>query len=549
MSARSIGRPVKDRSAFPGKSMKLGIQSRLFLAFTGVIVLVVLAMMVAVNWSFQRGLGHYLDQVENQRLDKIAATLASAYGEAGDWSFIRHNLPMWASLLDQALGQSSRPAATPFPDGPSPRPRPSPSRPGIPPFSDHGDREPTFHPPNTPPDPFLIRQQIAEEGHRAPGAPPGPPSALHRPPLRPPPSTSDFRLRLRLLDQNDQPVFGPRDVDEAETRREVTWKGQTIGFLALRQNSEIFDELAEGFELEQRRTYLLITLLALLLAATAAMLLARRLLEPVRQLAAGARALGSGAYDTRIETDRTDEFGLLAEDFNRLALALARNEEVRRQWIADISHELRTPLAVLRSEIEALVDGIRQATPERLQSLHQEVVNLSELVNDLYELALSDIGALDYRHEPLDLATVIQQVSEGFRPRLAEKGLTLLNRVDHPLPMKGDGRRLQQLFTNLMENSQRYTETGGRIEILVLGENGECQIVVQDTDPGVPGNALPQLFDRLYRVDKSRSRQMGGAGLGLAICRNIVTAHAGRIEACQSPLGGLAIHIWLPLSR
>ena len=523
--------------------MKLGIQSRLFLAFTGVIVLVVLAMMVAVNWSFQRGLGHYLDQVEMQRLEKIASTLASAYGEAGDWSFIRHNPRMWTSLLDQALGQSNRPAANPFPGRP-PRPlRPSTASPGIPPFPDHGDQD---APSGTPPVPFPVREQIAEEGHRVPG---GPPSGLHHPPGRPPPNTSDFRLRLRLLDQDNQPVFGPPNVGEAEIRHEVIWQGQTIGFLALRKNSEIFDELAEGFELEQRRTYLLITLLALLLAATASMFLARRMLKPVHQLAAGARALGSGAYDTRIDSDRTDEFGLLAEDFNRLALALARNEEVRQQWIADISHELRTPLAVLRSEIEALLDGIRQATPERLQSLHQEVVNLSELVNDLYELALSDIGALDYRHEPLDLASVIQQVSEGFVPRLAGKSLTMLNRVDQPLPLNGDARRLQQLFTNLLENSLRYTDPGGRIEILVLGENGECEIVVQDSDPGVPNKALPHLFDRLYRVDKSRSRQLGGAGLGLAICRNIVTAHAGRIEARQSPLGGLAIHIWLPLSR
>ena len=119
--------------------MKLGIQSRLFLAFTGVIVLVVLAMMVAVNWSFQRGLGHYLDQVEMQRLEKIASTLASAYGEAGDWSFIRHNPRMWTNLLDQALGQSSRPAANPFPGRP-PRPlRPPTSQPGIPPFPDRVD--------------------------------------------------------------------------------------------------------------------------------------------------------------------------------------------------------------------------------------------------------------------------------------------------------------------------------------------------------------------------------------------------------------------------
>ena len=365
-------------------------------------------------------------------------------------------------------------------------------------------------------------------------------------PLR---GTGDFRLRLRLLDENDHPVFGPREVDGAETRRDIVWQDQVVGYLVLRKSSEIVDELAEGFELDQRQTYILITLLALLLATAASMVLARRLLKPVHQLAAGARALGSGAYGTRIETSRTDELGRLAEDFNRLALTLARNEEIRQRWIADISHELRTPLAVLRSEIEALVDGIREATPDRLQSLQQEVINISELVNDLYELALSDIGALDYRREPLDLAEIIEQTAEAFGPRFAASGLTLHNRVDHPLPMLGDRRRLQQLFTNLLENSQRYTQPGGRVEIVPEKANGECKLVLQDSAPGVPDEALGQLFDRLYRVDKSRSRQLGGAGLGLAICRNIVDAHSGHIEAGHSPLGGLAIHIRLPLNR
>jgi two-component system sensor histidine kinase BaeS len=526
--------------------MKLGIQSRLFLAYSSVILIVVLAMMVAVNWSFQRGLGDYLHQVENERLDKIAATLASAYGEVGDWSFIRHNPRVWSILLDQALGQSGTAPKRVFPhpsESSSARLRPGPPPPG----SDDERMSPSDLPPaprDSPPFP----------GSNA--DPPVDAAGLNHPPrpgmhgrAMPPHGASDFRLRLRLLDGNDHPVFGPPDAGGAETRRDVNWHGQKVGYLVLRENSEIVDELAEGFELDQRRTYIFIALLALLLAMVASMILARRLLKPVHEVAAGARALGSGAYETRIETTRTDELGLLADDFNRLALTLAQNEEVRQRWIADISHELRTPLAVLRSEIEALVDGIREPTPDRLLSLKQEVLSISELVNDLYELALSDIGALDYRREPLDLAEIIAQSTDAFGSRFTAGGLTLHNAVEHPLPMIGDHRRLQQLFTNLLENSQRYTRSGGRVEIVVEHANGECHIVVQDSDPGVPDEALPQLFDRLYRVDKSRSRQLGGAGLGLAICRNIVSAHSGHIEAGHSPLGGLAIHIRLPLNR
>lgn len=494
--------------------MKLGIQSRLFLAYSSVIMLVLLTMMVAVNWSFQRGLGDYLHKVEAERLDKIATTLANSYAEFGDWSFVFHNDVAWTRLLDQALGQvSTLPAARP-----SARPHPPPRRPG--------------------PASAIGTAADAPDMSRPP--PPG---------LRPPPGTSDFRLRLRLLDHDHEPVFGPPTADGEETRRDIVWRGQTVGYLALRKDSDIVDELAEGFELDQRRTYILITLLALLLATAASMILARRLLKPVRQLAAGARALGAGAYDTRIETTRSDELGMLAGDFNRLALALAENERSRQRWIADISHELRTPLAVLRSEIEALVDGIRETTPGRLQSLRQEVINITGLVKDLYELALSDVGALDYRREPLDLADVIGQTAQAFESRFAASGLVLHNGIDRSLPVLGDGRRLQQLFTNLLENAQRYTQSGGRVEILLDGVNGECHIVVQDSAPGVPDEALARLFDRLYRVDKSRSRQLGGAGLGLAICRNIVDAHSGRIEAAHSALGGLAIHIRLPLDR
>ena len=290
----------------------------------------------------------------------------------------------------------------------------------------------------------------------------------------------------------------------------------------------------------------MIAALALLLSALVSLLLARRLLRPIRRITAGAKALGAGRYTTRIPADRGDELGRLAQDFNHLAAALERNEQARRQWVADISHELRTPLAVLRGEIEALLDGVRQASEDRLKSLHGEVLDLGKLVDDLYELALSDLGALDYRREPLDLAEVIEETVEGFQRRFGAKGLALVNRVQGPLPLTGDDRRLRQLFTNLLENSQRYTDPGGRLVISVAVVDGWYRLLLEDTSPAVPDQALGRLFERLYRVDKSRSRNLGGAGLGLAICRNIVTAHGGRIEAAHSSLGGLALTVRLP---
>ncbi len=379
-------------------------------------------------------------------------------------------------------------------------------------------------------------------------APPPPPRDFRG--AQPPRDPLDLRPRLRLFDADGVVVFGRPAREGEELRRPIPWQGETVGFLALAPSGMVTDELALGFQAGQRRTYALIAVLALLLSALAALLLARRLLRPIRRITAAAKALGAGRYATRIQSDRSDELGRLARDFNHLAAALERNEQTRRQWVADISHELRTPLAILRGEIEALLDGVRQLSAQRLQSLHGEVLGLGKLVDDLYELALSDLGALDYKRETLDLAEVIDETVEGFRRRFAAKGLQLVNRVQGPLPLTGDPRRLQQLFTNLLENSRRYTDPGGRLEITLDAAKGEADgcyhLLLQDTAPGVPDQALPRLFERLYRVDKSRSRSLGGAGLGLAICRNIVAAHGGHIEAADSTLGGLALRIRLP---
>jgi two-component system sensor histidine kinase BaeS len=260
--------------------------------------------------------------------------------------------------------------------------------------------------------------------------------------------------------------------------------------------------------------------------------------------------LTAGKYDMRIPATSSDELGQLARDFNTLSLTMEKNEQARRHWVADISHELRTPLSVLRGEIEAMQDGVRAISPEGIGTLHGEVMKLSRLVHDLYELSLSDIGALTYRMTDLDLGDVLNQALELVRQEFADKNIALEEDVPagRGFPMFADPERLHQLFSNLLENSFKYTDPGGRLLIRVERQGATATVHFQDTAPGVIETETGKLFDRLYRVEGSRNRDTGGAGLGLSICRNIVEAHKGTIEALPSPLGGLWVKVELPLN-
>ncbi len=238
----------------------------------------------------------------------------------------------------------------------------------------------------------------------------------------------------------------------------------------------------------------------------------------------------------------------LASNFNRLADTLARNEQLRRQWIVDISHELRTPLAVIGGEVEALLDGIRKPSPERLTSLHSDIRSLSTLVDDLHQLSLADQASLQLTLTDVNLYDLVSNLRVLVEPRMADKPLTLvLEAASHPrLSMLADRERLIQLFSNLLENSLRYTNEGGVVRLRLQAHEQTLTLEVQDSAPGVPESDLTKIFERLYRVDRSRSRSVGGSGLGLAICQQIVEAHGGQISADSSPLGGLCIRIELP---
>lgn len=264
---------------------------------------------------------------------------------------------------------------------------------------------------------------------------------------------------------------------------------------------------------------------------------------------------------------RKDEVGELAIGFNFLLARLneitgqklaaerlraeeqARMEVSLRQWMADTSHELRTPIAVLRAQIEAFQDGVNPVDARTLGILHGEVMGLSRLVDDLHVLARSDVGHLDCRLDPMAPLDLLEDVVDVFRERLATAGLAVewAERPEAEPIIAGDPGRLRQVFSNLIENSRRYTDPGGRLRLGGRIEGDRLAIRFEDSAPGVPPNDLPHLFERFFRVDGSRSRVGGGSGIGLAVSESIVTAHGGTIEAAPSALGGLCIDVFLPV--
>jgi two-component system sensor histidine kinase BaeS len=365
-------------------------------------------------------------------------------------------------------------------------------------------------------------------------------------PSMPPPG---LRTRLWLLDEQRQIIGGLEAPPADNFSRPVLVGGKTVGWVVSSQPSILTRDADRRFVNEQLSTIWRLAMLAVGVAAIVALVLARGLLAPLKRLTATTHQLSAGDFTVRLPAGSSDEIGQLARDFNQLAEALEKNEHSRRNFMADVSHELRTPLAVLRGELEALEDGVRVATPASIRSLQAEVATLSKLVDDLYQLSLADLGALSYRKADIDLAEPLALALGAFRERLAERRLT----VSADLPPEGramvfgDSERLTQLFNNLLENSVRYTDPAGDLRIRYQLDGQHITLTFEDSAPGVPDEQLPRLFDRFHRLESSRNRASGGAGLGLAICQSIVEAHGGTLTASHGTLGGLHMAIRLPL--
>lgn len=288
--------------------------------------------------------------------------------------------------------------------------------------------------------------------------------------------------------------------------------------------------------------------LAFLLAVVAAAVVTRILTRPLVALTDGAKRLEAGERGIRIKVPRSrDELRSLTEAFNNLVTGLERQEAWRRNLVADIAHDLRTPLAVLRSEIEAMQDGVSRPDEAGLERLHGQVLLLTQLVNDLRTLSLAESGGMELKKEQIELAGYLAEVLEMFRPRAVEAGLELMLRVPLQVFAPLDPNQMKRVLNNLLDNAVRYASPG-KVEVSVEANQEHMQIEVRDFGPGLSQEALERVFDRFYRGDASRTRAegKGGSGLGLTIARAIVEAHGGQLAAANHPQGGAVFTIYLP---
>jgi signal transduction histidine kinase len=281
-------------------------------------------------------------------------------------------------------------------------------------------------------------------------------------------------------------------------------------------------------------------------------LFAYGIVRPVRQLTEATAAVARGALDHRVPVNSRDEIGQLGAAFNSMAADLQNAERLRRDMTADVAHELRNPIAVLRGNIEAVIDGVLPPTPDNLQPLLEQTQLLSRLVDDLRMLALADADELSLDRQPTDVGALAQTMLAQFSAAAEARRITLTPDVAPALPgVWADPQRLSQVIGNLLSNAIRHTPEGGTIRLGVAakaaGKNaGEVALTVADSGPGITPEALPHVFERFYRADRSRSRADGGTGLGLAIARKLVELHGGRIGVSSEPGQGASFTVWLP---
>ncbi len=494
---------------------RLPLSRKLFAAIAGIAALIVLFMAVMVGLSMRSGFSAFLAEEELGRFDALVAALQRAHmPDRPGWPDLAASRNAWHDFVRRNLRPVGR--------GPPPA---DPNRLPIAPATD------------------------------PPGTRAGPPQgAAHPPPTGTGPPGGDplqIGRRLSLLDARNALVAGAPQYRDVVARRPIetvsaSGERQVLGWLTLSALPGRPIAADSVFLNRQLLTLGLSALLAVVLSAIAAFFLARTFLAPVHAVAAGARRLVTGEYDTRLETTRQDELGDLVADFNALATGLDAAQKAERQWISDTSHELQTPLAVLRAQIEALQDGVRKPDAAALDALHGSVMRLSLLVGDINLLARGREGALALNRGEEDLHDLVSEAVESVRPVYDEADL----RLDFACTGNGlvscDRLRIRQVLDNLLENARRYTTAPGQVSVRIDDKENGVVLCVDDSPPAPPPGAYERLFDRFYRVESSRDRRHGGSGLGLAICRAIIEAHGGSISAAPSELGGLAVRVDLP---
>lgn len=339
-------------------------------------------------------------------------------------------------------------------------------------------------------------------------------------------TSSDFSAFLRLMEGMENMMGGGM--------------GGMMGSQSLIQaQSDFLDNL--------RRTLWIAGIAGVVVAILLGALFTRQIVAPLGKVTAAAKRVAQGAFDQKVDIGGSGELDELGKSFNSMAATLARDQQLRRSMVADIAHELRTPLTILQGNVEAMLDGLLPADKENLTSLHQETLLLTRLVADLRTLSLAEAGQLEFRPKATDLKKLSSQVIDNFRPQLSARNIAVeLDSPDGLPDVWVDPERTAQVLRNLLSNAMHYTPEGGSIKVRLNSTTEGVIVSVIDTGSGIPPDDLPRVFDRFYRVDRSRTRGTGGSGLGLAIVKQLVEAQGGKVWV-ESILGkGSAFSFQVP---
>ncbi|MDP5138203.1 ATP-binding protein [Rheinheimera baltica] len=464
------------------------ITKKLTLTLISITAFILLVNLALARWSFDQGLKDFVAGIEQQRLQRLSIDLIIEYqNSANSWQTFD------STSLHDFITQSQRQSA----------------------------RAPARRPPPHMPPPHR-RQPLPENVNNMP------PTALY--------------------DMQGQLISGDITSAGAEIIRvPVMLNTEQIAELRSELTVKNISPSASQFSRQQLWASLVIGLLCLLAATVVSHLVAIRLLRPVKQVLTGVKQLSNGDYSVKFSHHASDELGELMHNLEGLSLTLDKNRSAKNRWFANISHELRTPLTVLQGEIEVLKAGIRPFNQQQLESFAQEVRLLHRLVDDLYQLSTSDIGALRYHFTAVNLSQCLADTIQSLAPQAQFKQLKLQLKAADNIMIKGDEQRIEQLLLNLLTNSLAYTDAPGSIEVSLCCTRDKSQhrvcLTIEDSAPGVPTTDLEMIFDPLYRLDSSRQKRDSGAGLGLALCKNIADAHQASIRAIPAKLGGLCIEV------
>lgn len=497
------------------------IKYKFFILFIFNALLILFLMAVSLYFIHYK---NHLENIDNMELDSLNSfvnALKNTYKDNNGWEKLKHNPQKWVEIVVTNLEKDRR--------------------------TRHNIKAPLNQTKNEKwaEDQRLYKQKFDESVIQILGFDSEIPCKVKKLPIDP----MQLGLRLFLMDHNKKIVAGNTGIHTGYLRKLIL-ENKIIGYIGLAHPMQkIHHPLVIKYMATKIQLFYVIGVGILIISVMLSYYISRKILKPIDNLIKGTEDVKSLKLDSHIDVESRDELGILSENFNHMIETLNRYEKIRKKLMTDISHELKTPLANIRCTIEAMIDGIYNINKSTVSSVNSELVLLGKLIDDIHMLALADSNNLPVKKEWIYPIDTLAETLDLFQSEISKQQLTIQSNLDamESATLYGDELYFVRLFSNLISNTLKYTDSGGVLKISTTCQNNALVICFDDSMPGVPDEALNRLFDRLFRVDKSRSRNLTSSGLGLSICKEIVNIHNGTIQANHSKLGGLQIVITLPI--